>query len=242
MMNRQVAVLSAAAAVSLLAVAGCSGSAGTASASATGSNAGLSGQQLVTAFKAAAAQATAVHVKGTMGSGATDVALDLQLNKKDDSGSGTMTMAGATIPFISVGGTTYVQMTDGVIKMAGNMPASAAAMLSGKWVSSKSSIGSSLSSQFGSMASYDAFVAKIYGDDGSITPGSTAAGTTTYNGQTVAVYKDTDGTVAYVAASGPAYLLQVRSDSSTTSGSLVFTWNQPTTVTPPPASQMSNVG
>ena len=45
------------------------------------------------------------------------------------------------------------------------------------------------------------------------------------------------GSEAYFAASGPAYLLQSVNTSSSVAGTMTFTWNQPTTVTAPPASQ-----
>lgn len=254
MISRQVAAISAATLASLLAVAGCSSSAGSttangssapaasASSAAAASNSGLTDQQLLTAFKAAIAQGTAVHVKGTIVSKGETVGLDLQLNKTDGSASGTISDNGATVPVISLGGTTYIQMTDSVLKMAGNIPSSAAALIKDKWVSSKSSIGSGMTSQFSGFTSYDSFLSGITSSDNGLVGGSASAGTTTYNGQTVAIYKDSDGSVAYFAATGPAYLLQVQSSNSTNSGSLAFTWNQPTTVTAPPASQIFNAG
>lgn len=245
MIFRRTAALSAATVLGLLAVAGCSSSANTgspatsaAASSAGAQNAGLTDQQLLTAFKAAAAQATAVRLKGTMKSGTDQVSLDLQLNKQDNSASGTITSNGATIPIISVGGTTYVKMTDSVLKMAGSIPPSVAAALKDKWVSSKSAIGGSMTSSLSEFDSYDGFINGITSSSDGMIGGTTAAGTTTYNGQPAAVYKNTDGSVAYFAASGPAYLLEVQSAASTASGSLVFTWNQPTTVTAPPASQI----
>jgi hypothetical protein len=43
----------------------------------------------------------------------------------------------------------------------------------------------------------------------------------------------------YFAASGPAYLLEMVGHSTTNaSGTVTFTWNQPTTVTAPPASEI----
>lgn len=242
---RRTAALSAATVLGLLAVAGCSSSANTgttasstSSSSSGAQNAGLTDQQLLTAFKSAAAQATAVRLKGTMKSGTDEVALDLQLNKQGDSASGSITSNGTTIPIISVGGTTYVKMTDSVLKTAGSIPASVAAVLKDKWVSSKSSIGGSMAGGLAEFDSYDGFINGITSSSNGMVGGSTAAGTTMSNGQSVAVYKNTDGSIAYFAASGPAYLLEVQSAASTASGSLIFTWNQPTTVTAPPASQI----
>lgn len=69
---------------------------------------------------------------------------------------------------------------------------------------------------------------------------ATAAGTATLNGQNVAVYKTSNGSKLYFAASGPAYLLETVLGGSEGAGTLDYTWNQPTTVTPPPASQIYN--
>jgi hypothetical protein len=98
-----------------------------------------------------------------------------------------------------------------------------------------------MASGFKGFASYDAFISGMTSGSGSIAvDNSTPAGTTSYNGQTVAVYKNADGSEAYFAASGPAYLLQAISTNATSAGTLTFTWNQPTTVTAPPASQTYN--
>jgi hypothetical protein len=249
--SRQVAVLSAAAVLGVTALAGCSSSAKTGAAAGSAApaasaattqavaNAGLSDAALLTAFKAAAAHATAVHVKGAMTSSGTAVTLDLQLNKTGNSASGTIGSGGTSIPIIAVGGVTYFQFTDSVEKMVGasSNPAAAAA-LKNKWVSSNSSIGSGMASGFKGFATYDGFIAGITASDGSgALDKATPAGTGTYNGQSVAVYKGRDGSEAYFAASGPAYLLQIVNTSSSAAGTMTFTWNQPTTVTAPPASQ-----
>jgi hypothetical protein len=65
----------------------------------------------------------------------------------------------------------------------------------------------------------------------------TAAGTTTYNGSTVAVYKSPDGSTAYFAASGPAYLEKVTATGSEP-GTMTFVWNKPVTVTAPQSSEI----
>jgi hypothetical protein len=254
MISRQLTACAAATVVSLLAVAGCSssgakggaaadsGAASATASSAAAQNVGLTEQQLLDAFKKAAGQATAVHVKGAMDSGGQKVSLDLQLNKQGASASGTISDNGAVVPVIAVNDTTYVQMTDSVLKMAGNIPASAAALLKDKWVSSKSSIGSGMAGQFGRFSSYDSFISSIVGSSDGLLAGTHAAGTTTYNGQSVAVYKDGDGSITYFAATGPAYLLEMQSGATSVSGTLDFTWNQPTTVTAPPASQIFTGG
>lgn len=130
--------------------------------------------------------------------------------------------------------------------------------------SSDSTLGQSLASSFSGLVSYDTFTSTMEkGNSASSASASasaaasasatasasasstassggvdltkmTADGTTTYNGATVAVYKDADGSTAYFAASGPAYLLKATSTGSD-GGTMTFTWNQPTTVVAPSA-------
>jgi len=132
-----------------------------------------------------------------------------------------------------------------------------------QWVSSSdSTLGQSLASSFEGLTSYDTFTSTMEKGDSTSTASAsasasatasasasasgtagsggvdltkmTADGTTTFNGATVAVYKDADGSTAYFAASGPAYLLKATSTGSD-GGSMTFTWNQPTTVVAPSA-------
>jgi hypothetical protein len=255
--SRQVAALSAAV-FGLVTVAGCSsssspaGAAASGSAAATsaasaaaagssdnagGSNVGLTEKQLSAKVQAAMAQATAVRVKGKMVSGSDSVTLDLQLNDKDASSSGTISVGGMTVPIISTGGVIYFQLTDSLIEAQGG--GSVPATVKGKWVSSKSAIGQDLDQSFGSFGSYKGFVSGLTGSDGLLN-GVSPQGTATLGGQAVAVYKAADDSILDVAASGPAYVLEARSTKSGNSGALDFTWNQPTTVTAPPAADIYN--
>ena len=233
-------------------LAGCSsGSGSPATASSTAfPNAGLSGSQLLTAFQSAVASGTAVHVVGSIDQSGTPITLDLNLDKNGSS-SGSVSQSGASVPIKVVDGVTYVQLTPALLKQeAATDPAVTAGVINliqDKWVSSQSTIGQSISSSFDGLTSYDAFLATIESggastsssDSASSAPLTladlTAAGTTSYNGGTVAVYKSSDGSTAYFAASGPAYLEKATSAGST-SGTLTFTWNQPVTVTAPASS------
>lgn len=257
MISRQAVALSTAAALTVAALAGCSSSAKTGAAAATQSatgaassiaaqsaaNASLSATALLAAFKQAAGQSTAVHVVGTMKQGTDNATIDIQLNKAAGTASGSITDNGATIPFRAVGGIIYVQFTPDVLKLSGaSSDAATAAVLKNKWATSKSSVGSELASGFKDFASFDSFLTSVNGtSDGLFDFSSaTAAGTDTVNGQSAAVYKDAGAAEAYFAASGPAYLLKVASTDSSSSSAVTLTWNQPTTVTAPPASQIYN--
>lgn len=261
-MSRLTSLLAGSALAAVLAagVAGCSsGSASPATASSAAyPNAGLSGSQLLTAFKSAVASATAVHVSGSISASGTPITLDLKLDKNGTS-SGGVTQGSASVPFKVVNGVTYIQLTPALLKQeaAGDPSISAGVinLIQNKWVSSQSSIGQSISSSFDGLTNYDAFLTTIENGGAAASATATAsgsansapitltdltpAGTTSYNGGTVAVYKSSDGSTAYFAASGPAYLEKVTATGST-SGTITFTWNQPVTVTAPPSSDIFN--
>lgn len=243
---------SAVAAVVVAAAAGCgtstsvaggsssgSATAGTTTSSGSGSggsNVGLSDSAVRTAYKAAVAQGTAVKVSGSITEGTESVGLDLQLNK-DGSSQGTIAEGGATIPVEVVKGVTYIQFTSAFLTatgLAGQAPAS----IVNKWVSSNSTIGKSAAGAFASLVTYNGFLGSMGNpDDGSVL---TAAGSGTANGEPAAVYSSSkEGAKLYFAASGPMYLLQMVGASPTkASGTVNLTWNHPTTVTAPPASEI----
>lgn len=241
---------------------GGTGSTGTPanSAAASAPNAGLSGPRLQSAFKAAVAAGTAVHVVGSVAQSGSTFSLDMNLDK-NGSTEGTITQSGATIPIKVVDGVTYIQLTPQFLKQEAAVdPAITPSVINAiqnKWVSSKSAIGESLASGLAGLTGYESFLATI--ENGGASPSASAsgpaasasasgsggldlatltpAGTTTYNGKTVAVYKGADGTTAYFAASGPAYLEKVTATGAEP-GTLTFTWNQPVTVTAPPPSEI----
>jgi len=254
---RQIAALSLAG-IGLAALAACSTSsnsspaaaAGTASGSASpttapttaaaASNVGLTDSALRAAFVAAANGATAMHMKGTVTDNGQTVSMDVQLNK-DDSSAGTLTLGTAQLPVKAVGGVYYLEFTPSFIqymaKQQGSNPAAFAA-LSNKWVSSNTTLGKNLATSFSQFMSYSAVVKQV--SDNSDGDKVTAAGTGTLNGQSVAVYNSTKGSKLYFAVSGPAYMLEQAVGGSDGTGTIDYTWNQPTTVTPPPASQIYN--
>jgi hypothetical protein len=251
---RQIAALPLAAALGLAALAGCSSSATTspaaaggsasgsasasASASAAAGNAGLTDSALRAAFTTASNGATAVHMKGSVAQSGQTVTLDLQLNK-NDSTQGTISLGSAQLPVRAVNGVYYMQMTSSFIQYIAKqqgVSASTLSMLSNKWVSSNTSTGKSISDGFSQFMTYSAVVKGVSDNsDGDV---ATAAGTTTLDGQTVALYKTTKGSKLYFAATGPAYLLREDDSGSDGTGTITMTWNQPTTVSAPPASQI----
>lgn len=247
--------VAAAAMTAALAVAGCSSSATTPGASATtpdaaaetpsaassspaAGNVGLDSNAILVDFREAITEGTAVHVNGVLTSGGQTVTLDLYLNKGGDA-SGTFSASGATVPFRSIGGVDYFQFTDSVLKLVGADSNPQATALRNKWVSAKSRAGSSLESAFSKFTSYDTFLGLLTGNaiDASSTgiAFTVAAGTTTINGQQVAMYTDSEDAAAYFPVTGLAYLIEIRTSASGPMGinTLTFTWNQPTKVAAP---------
>lgn len=244
------------------------GPAGADAATAAHPNAGLSGPRLRSAFASAVTTGTAVHVAGSVAQGSSPFSLNLNLNKNGET-EGEVAQSGATVPVRVVGGVTYIQLTPQFLKLeASSDPAITPSVISeiqNKWVSSRSPVGQSLASGLGSLTNYNSFLGSIASEgaspsasasakpSASATPSATAsgsagpldlssltpAGTTTLNGQTVAVYRGADGSTAFFAASGPAYLEKVVAKGSD-AGTLTFTWNQPATVSAPPSSDIFN--
>ena len=236
----------------------------TATAGAAFPNAGLSSARLQAAFKAAVAAGTAAHVVGSVAQNGARFSVDLHLNK-DGSTEGSIAQGGVSVPIKAVGGITYVQLTPAFLRrLAAEDPSAASGVIGAvqdKWVTSQSPVGRSLAGGLSSLTSYGAFMATIENGGpsgsasapaGSATPsagfpsagalqlsGLTADGTTTYRGGPVAVYRGADGSTAYFAPTGPAYLEKATA-GGTDGGTVSLTWNQPVPVTAPPSADIVN--
>ncbi|MDQ7805511.1 hypothetical protein Q5425_17320 [Amycolatopsis sp. A133] len=223
-----------------LALAGCSGTAGTAAPAAATSAApaapsataapALDAGKVGAAITAAAKQATAVHVKGTMAQEGSTINLDLQLNP--DSASGTVVKDGLEIPVLRIGDKYYFKFTDSLVKQAG-VPAAAAKQITGKWVSSTAKIGEGIAAAFKVFLDYKSFTEGTLGE---LEKSSFTAGQpTTLAGTPALTFTSPDGT-ATVAATEPHYLLRMQDPKS---GAMEFgDWNKPTTVSEPPAAEI----
>lgn len=209
------------------------------------SNAGLSQTQLLARFKTALASATAIHFKGTMSESGSSTSMDLQINK-DGSAEGTIISGGVTIPMIVTGGVDYIQATPSLVSEikseAGSDAALVSEIMTGKWISSKSAIGSSMTSSFSSLTDFNSMTTQLASGD---SDKFTYLGTSTVNGQQVAQYKDvsTDSSgptdsVLDIPLNGLALPIE---ESGGSQGTVVFTWNQPTTVTAPAAADILNL-
>lgn len=230
-------------------------------------NAGLSGTQMQSAFKAAVAKGTAVHVKGAFKQTGQTYSLDVNLDKNGQA-QGEVTQNGAVLPVKKVNGITYVQLTPSFLKQEAatdpSLSPDVIKSVQNKWVSSQTSVGKTLASSFGDLTDYNAFTSSLAGGSATTMPATpstsasgagtataspssssgiqltnlVAAGTANVNGQTLAVYKNAAaGTTAYFAAAGPAYLEKLTANGVET-GAADFVWNKPVNVTPPPASEI----
>jgi len=203
-------------------------------------NAGLTSAEVNAAINTAANAATALHIEGSMDSGGQAVSMNLQLNQH--SASGSITESGLTIPIIAVGSDAYIEFTSSLIaQFAQSSSPAVDKLLLNKWVSSTSQLGSSLASSLSVFMSLSGFVGQMASTPSQLT----ADGTATVDGQLVANYIEKDTTsspvtteLMSIAASGPALPVKEVGLGTGNSGSISFTWNQPTTVTAPPASEI----
>jgi hypothetical protein len=193
----------------------------------------LPGSQVENAVKSAFSGATAVHIKGTLTNSTGTLSLDLQLNK-DNTAAGTISEGGAAIPLIAVNGKFYVQFTPEMISKSTNASVGQlGSALSNKWVSSDSSLASTMVAGIKPLLSFDSFVSSMFGQASEV---PTLTGTDVVNNLPVYTYESADGSVVYVGKANPHYLARMTAPA-TGSGSIDFTgWNQPVPVTPPPAS------
>lgn len=206
------------------------------------SNAGLTQAQLKSRLQSALSTATAVHFKGTMSDSGTAATMDLQINR-DGSTQGTIVSGGMTMPMIVVGGVSYVQITSSfeseIKAAAAEDPSAVSQIVVGKWISSKSALGSSVTGGLGDMTDFSAMtkdLATTSGDKFSY------LGTSTVKGEAVAQYKDvsTDGgTTSTATMDIPLHgsPLPIEEDAGS-QGAMFFTWNEPTKVTAPAAADV----
>lgn len=257
---RQTIAIPALAALALTALAGC-GSSASNSASSTGSgapstsasssapaagggsgsNVGLSDSALRTAFTAATKSATAMHIAGTLSQQGQSISMDLNLNK-DNTSQGTISIGTAKLQVKAVGGVDYIQLSPSFLQYIAQQEKLSASQLSAvanKWLSSNSSEGKSISQGFDQFMSFTTLTGSLSSNAAS--DPATAAGTKTLNGQTVAYYTTKQGSKLYFAATGPAYLLREDDSGSEGTGTVTIVWNQPTTVTAPPASDITDL-
>jgi hypothetical protein len=220
----------------LLAVAACSTDTPQAG---QGSNGMPAEGSIVDTIKAAAAKATAVHIKGSFTESGSAESIDLQLNK-DGTASGTVSEAGASIPVIAVDKVYYVRFTRQLMTTSRiETTSEVGKALLDKWVPSTAQIvkGSSLVAGLEQAANFNTMVPNLFNQFGGDTPFE--AGTSTVNGVPVHVYTYPDNSSADIATAAPHYLIRIAEPDSKSKGQLDFTgWDKPTKVSAPPKSEI----
>jgi hypothetical protein len=184
-----------------------------------------SAAQIVAAAQAAADGASSVHVAGSIVSGSTPIALDMEL-ASGAGGRGQLSENGVSFELIEVGGYVYIK---GSRAFYSHVAGSAAAqLLDGKWLKAPAS--SPTFSSLTSLTDLHKLLGSTLGSHGALTKGATG----TVEGQpAIAVRDATRGGTLYVATSGTAYPLQIAKGGSS-GGKISFSdWNKPVTLKAP---------
>jgi hypothetical protein len=183
--------------------------------------------EIVSATKAAATGASAVHVSGSIVSGGVPISIDLQL-VAGQGGKGQISENGLSFQLVQVGGYAYISGSSAFYShFAGS---AAAQLLQGKWLKASATTGSlaSLASLTDLHRLLESALAKT---GASLTKGSV----TTVEGQRVVPVTDSsaEGGTLYVATTGQPFPVQI-SKSGAGGGKIVFSeWNKPVTLTAP---------
>jgi hypothetical protein len=195
----------------------------------------LAGDKVPDAIAAAARSASGVHVTGSATVDGAKNTVDVRINK--DSSTGTITTGvDGTVPFRSVGGTAYAQLTDSALDTMSGITPAIRAQVRDKWVTSKSIAGQSITSTIANFSDYQAFVSsmvKAISDSG--TPA--AAGAVPFGGGQALLFQYDNGDTLDLAVPTPHYLLHITSPNDGLV--LDFTdWNTQVPVSPPPAADL----
>lgn len=212
------AAASAAVATALL-VAGCS----------SGGGGGSAAKPSVAAIKAAMLSARSVHMSGSINQAGKPITVNLSLTRSGDA-YGTMAVDQAQFQVLATGGKSYIKLSRSFLVNVANAPASACSLMCGKYLSLS---GAQSAGMLGSLSMTNLMQQMLKGS-----PSIKYSGTATVNGQQAWVARDSDGSTAYVAATGKPYLLRLVGHSGSV-GRIDFTeWNSVTIPPPPPASKV----
>lgn len=205
----------------LAVLAGCGGggssSNGVASKSAT---------EILAAAQAAATQASAVHMSGTIVSGGAPLTLDLHLVSAKG-GTGHMTENGVGFDLVRIGNKAYIRGSEAFYKhFAG---AATAQLLKGKWLVTSATTG-----QFAALTSLtdlQQFFKGTLGSHGTLTKG---AETTVAGQKVIAVTDNAKGGTIYIATTGKPYPIELASPHNGKQGKVTFDqWGKTVTITAP---------
>ncbi len=234
-------VIALAASAALLA-AGCGSSSGSGSGSGSGGVSGASASagsstsatpsvsSLLSGMTTAFNQARSVHAAGTMATSGQTLMLDMSFTKTGEV-SGTMAVGGASFYVLLTNGKAYIKVNAAFLKYV-KAPAISCSLLCGKYLLASGSLKGLTDS-----VSWSGMLAPIMKGPGA--SGASITGQATVDGQQAWVLKASDGSIGYIAAQGPPYLLRLTPPAGQGTGSIDFTqWNSATIPSPPPASQV----
>jgi hypothetical protein len=223
--------------ITVLAAALAAGTAACGSSGSSGSSgpaadplAGLTSKQIATKAVTGTKTANAVRISGSGENAGSAITLDLTV-VKDKGCQGSFSEGSQGSFKLVYDGTTVWMLPDATFYKKNNVPASAVALLNGKYIKVKAT-----TAGMGSMAqlcSLSGLLGSV-NKDASLSKGVK----TTYNGQPAIKITDNTGTgVAYVSDTATPVLLRINKPGSD-GGQLNFTYSGiATTITPPPASQ-----
>lgn len=169
--------------------------------------------------RTAMAGLTSFRVSGNIISSGQNTTLDLVL--AHTTSGGTFTTSKGSFQLVSDGNQAYLTATQ-AFWVAQGVPSASAQTLAGKWVTG---FPAAQTATLTKSLDVTQLLAPLY--KGTVT----SLGTSTVDGQKVVGLKASDGSTAYVAATGPPYLLEVASPDNGAQGKVTF--SEFGTATPP---------
>jgi hypothetical protein len=203
------------AAVALVALlAGCGGGGG----SSGNGEADKSASQILADAKAAARNASSVHVHGTINTNGRPLKIDLRIDSSKG-GKGTLTINGSNVDLVRIGDTAYIRGSEAFYRQVAG-PA-AAALLKGKWLKASAKTGDLAS--LADLTDMNTLFNEALKPEGTLVKG----GESTVDGQKVIAVKDKNRGTLYVATTGDAFPIEIARPSGDAGGSVHFDdWNQ----------------
>lgn len=205
----------------VVAIAGCGGG----SSSSGNGVTSKAPAEILAASKAAADSASSVHVAGSLSSGGTPIALNLDL-ASGHGGRGQISESGLSFELIVVGNTIYIKGSPAFYSHFGG--GAAAQLFKGKWL--KSPISGGELASLAALTNFGRLLDQTLASHGTLVKGAT----TTVAGQPVVELRDTtrDGSL-FVATTGSPYPIEIVKRGSET-GHITFTrWNQAVSLSAP---------
>jgi hypothetical protein len=210
--------LAALALAALLAGCGGGGSSGN-------GEADRSASQILVDAKAAARNASSVHVHGTINSGGRPLKIDLRIDSSKG-GKGTLTINGSNVDLVRIGNTAYIRGSEAFYRQVAG-PA-AAALLKGKWLKASAKTGDLAS--LADLTDMSTLFNEALKPEGTLVKG----GESTVDGQKVIAVKDKNRGTLYVATTGDAFPIEITRPAGDSSGSVHFDdWNKTVDVQAP---------